>query len=246
MTDTPLIRRLRLQPGRRAAFIHAPEGFVASLGLPESVTVTDRLDAPCDYIQVFARHSAELAAAVPAAVAALKPDGILWFCYPKTTSGVETDLTRDAGWAAVEAAGLRPVSQVALDATWSALRFRKETRETPEAGIEAQYAGAKAGLRPIYDRLETLLSGWPGVSLVVRQTYVAFARGKQFAVVQPSTRTRVDVGLKLPGAAAGERLLAATNTGSGSMTHRVAVSSVEAIDEELVGWLRRAYDEAGR
>ena len=55
---------------------------------------------------------------------ALKLGGLLWFSYPKKSSKVETDITRDVGWDALGSTGLRPVTQVAIDDTWSALRFR--------------------------------------------------------------------------------------------------------------------------
>ena len=48
----------------------------------------------------------------------------LWFAYPKKTGAIQTDITRDHGWAPLAAADLLPVTQVAIDATWSALRFR--------------------------------------------------------------------------------------------------------------------------
>lgn len=73
---------------------------------------------------VFAKDQASLARAFARVQGRLGADALLWSCYPKGGSGVETDLNRDRGWAPVEAAGLRPVSQIALDATWSALRFR--------------------------------------------------------------------------------------------------------------------------
>ena len=68
------------------------------------------------------------------------------------------------------------------------------------------------------------------------------ARPKQFAIVRPSTRTRVDVGLRLPGVAPGERLLEAGSFGSGSITHRVALATPGDVDAELEDWLRAAYD----
>ncbi|MGE5623884.1 MAG: hypothetical protein ACM3UP_02545, partial [Methanocella sp.] len=59
-----------------------------------------------------------------AAAEAVKQDGVLWFCYPKKTARTETDLTRDAGWEALRRLGFEPVSNVAVDEVWSALRFR--------------------------------------------------------------------------------------------------------------------------
>jgi len=80
------------------------------------------------------------------------------------------------------------------------------------------------------------------VEIGPRGTYVSFGRPKQFALVQPSTKTRVDVGLRLPGVAAGDRLRDAGSFGSGNITHRVALASPDEVDAELEGWLRAAYD----
>lgn len=245
MTDNPLLKKLRLPAEGRAAFVNAPTGYVASLGLPAGVTVTTALDEPCDFVQVFARDSGELTRLAPPAMRAVKPEGVLWFCYPKQRSGVVSDLTRDAGWQMVYDPGWRGVASIAVDETWSAVRFRPAEHETVSDALEAQYAGSKAALRPIYERVLAVVNGFGGdVTLGVRKTYVAFARGKQFAVVQPTTRTRVDVGLKLPGAPFGGRLEPAANTGSGSMTHRVPLTAVEDVDDELTGWLRAAYEGA--
>ena len=58
------------------------------------------------------------------AIALTAPGGIVWMAYPKKTSKLASDLSRDAGWEPFAAAGWRPVSQVSIDETWSALRFR--------------------------------------------------------------------------------------------------------------------------
>jgi hypothetical protein len=111
--------------------------------------------------------------------------------------------------------------------------------------VDAQYAGAKAALRPIYDALLAATKKWGDtVEVSPKKAYVSLRREKQFAIVQPSTGTRVDVGLVLPGVEPGERL-----EGAGSfnamMTHRVRISRTAEVDKELIGWLRRAYDMAG-
>lgn len=84
-----------------------------------------------------------------------------------------------------------------------------------------------------------------GAAIEAGGTYVSFGRPRQFAFVQPSTRTRVDVGLRLPGAAPTERLAEAGSFGSGNITHRVALGAPEDVDAELEGWLRDAYDARG-
>lgn len=111
--------------------------------------------------------------------------------------------------------------------------------------VDAQYAGAKAALRPIYDALLVAARKWGDtVEVSPKKAYVSLRREKQFAIVQPSTGTRVDVGLVLPGVEPGERLEAAGSFNA-MMTHRVRVSSKSEVDRELIGWLRRAYDLAG-
>jgi hypothetical protein len=118
----------------------------------------------------------------------------------------------------------------------------------PAAGSEdlvsAQYSGAKASLRPIYDAL-VAASGRFGkdVELAPKKAYVSLRRSKQFAMIQPSTATRVDVGLILKGVKPKGRL-EASGSFNAMFTHRVKVASAEEVDAELVGWLKKAYEEA--
>jgi len=77
-----------------------------------------------DYVQLFATDVAELEKLAPAALRAVKPDGLLWCCYPKGTAKIKTDLNRDRGWDIVTAAGWEGIAIVSIDDTWSALRFR--------------------------------------------------------------------------------------------------------------------------
>jgi hypothetical protein len=114
-----------------------------------------------------------------------------------------------------------------------------------DALIEAQYAGAKAALRPIYDALTAqLLKLGPDVELAPKKAYVSVRRAKQFALLQPSTATRFDVGLVLKGAPPRGRL-EASGSFNAMVTHRVRLASVKDVDAELAGWLRKAYDGAG-
>jgi len=108
----------------------------------------------------------------------------------------------------------------------------------------AQYAGAKANLRPIYDRIvDAVRQFGPDVEIAPKKAYVSLRRTKQFALVQPSTATRVDVGLNLKDAPATDRL-ELSGSFSEMVSHRVRVSSVEEVDAELIAWLRAAYDAA--
>ncbi|HEY6058024.1 MAG TPA: DUF5655 domain-containing protein [Candidatus Limnocylindrales bacterium] len=118
--------------------------------------------------------------------------------------------------------------------------------DVPEEGdtsaLDALYAGPKAGLRPVYDRIaEAVRALGPDVTVEPRQTYVSFQRGRQFGIVQASTKSRIDLGLRLPGVAPAGRLAEAGSFGSGNVTHRVGLASTADVDDELLGWLRAAY-----
>lgn len=110
--------------------------------------------------------------------------------------------------------------------------------------VSAQYQGGKAALRPIYDRLiERIERFGPDLEVAPKKSYVSLRRSKQFGLIQPSTRTRVDVGLNLKGEAPGERLEASGSFNS-MVSHRVRISSIEQVDDQLIEWLREAFSRA--
>jgi hypothetical protein len=125
-----------------------------------------------------------------------------------------------------------------------ALGSDSQTATATDSLVDAQYAGAKAGLRPIYDAILAAAKKF-GADVVVppKKAYVSLRRSKQFAIVQPSTSTRVDVGLVLKGVAVGKRL-EKSGSFNAMVTHRVRIEQFAAIDKELIGWLKQAYDEA--
>lgn len=110
--------------------------------------------------------------------------------------------------------------------------------------IDAQYAGAKAELRPVYDAVVTAVNRFgPDVEIAPKKTYVSLRRSKQFAIVKAATKTRVDLGLNLKGVDDTERLEGG-NVFSGMCTHRVRLSSTADVDDEVINWLTQAYDRA--
>ena len=95
MTENALIKKLQLKPGQRALFLNAPEGYVGITRPPaDGVALVDGPPGTLDFVQLFVRDSAELAKYAPAALAAIKRDGVFWISYPKKSSGVVSDLTR--------------------------------------------------------------------------------------------------------------------------------------------------------
>jgi hypothetical protein len=243
MAISKLAAKLKIKAGNRIAVLNAPEGYRQELGkLPENVELSPAPNGKFDAVHLFVRDGKELRRDLPVALNALKPGGIFWVAYPKGTSGIQTDLTRDLGWEPVDEAGLRGVSLISIDETWTGVWFRKAEETVLEDPVEAQYAGKKAGLRPIYERLvQIALHLGQDVQLAPRKTYVGLARKKLFAVIQPSTNTRVDLGLKLRDRKPTVRLVDAPGLGSGSITHKVSLSSLADIDDEVVSWLGEAY-----
>jgi hypothetical protein len=111
--------------------------------------------------------------------------------------------------------------------------------------VAALYSGRKAGLRPIHDTLIERVGEFGGdVAQLPKKGYISLRRARQFAMIQPSTADRVDVGLILKGITPAGRLEAAGGFNA-LFTHRVRVHGVADIDTELVSWLRDAYQQAG-
>ena len=81
------------------------------------------------------------------------------------------------------------------------------------------------------------------VEVSPKKTYVSLRRHKQFALIQPSTKNRVDLGLNLKGQNAGKRLELSSSF-NGMVTHRVRLTRKSEVNAELKGWLRKAYDLA--
>lgn len=119
-----LATKLLLKPGHLVHFIALPTGAIERLEpLPEGAAVVDDPDS-ADLILAFVGTAAALAESASPLAEAANRGAIVWVSYPKKSSGVATDMSRDAGWEPLLEAGLRPVTQVSLDKTWSALRFR--------------------------------------------------------------------------------------------------------------------------
>jgi predicted transport protein len=116
----------------------------------------------------------------------------------------------------------------------------------PEAGevdlVEAQYSGPKAALRPIYEALVKRIQAFgEDVEIAPKKTYVSLRRSKQFGLIQPSTKTRLDVGINSKDSLPTARL-EASGSFNAMVSHRVRVTAVDEVDDELVGWLRQAYE----
>ena len=124
MAASSLTKKLGIKAGHKMLVVNAPDGYLDSLtDLPQGVELITSADGVFDFVQVFVSSKAEVDHLSPTGLGALHPGGLLWFSYPKKTSKIATDITRDIGWHSLTKAKMRPVSQISIDETWSALRF---------------------------------------------------------------------------------------------------------------------------
>ena len=106
-----------------------------------------------------------------------------------------------------------------------------------------QYKG-KENLKPIYDKLISKIGTFgKDIAITPKKDSVSIIRKKQFALIKPATKTRMDLGLKLKGKPTTNRLESSGPFGS-MCTHRVRLENVKEIDNELINWLKEAYQMA--
>jgi len=121
MSDKPLAERLQVKGARRLAVIGAPAGLDSAVGVPEA-----RADAAqADVVLLFTADRARFEAELPPLLARMRKDAILWVAYPKLTSRLAADLSRDVIHTLAPSHGLDTISQIAIDADWSALRLKR-------------------------------------------------------------------------------------------------------------------------
>lgn len=129
-----LARKMKRKAEARAAVIHAPEGFEAA-AFPDLPPAASTLHGHFDWIQIFVQNRAQLDELAPKAAQALKPDSILWISFPKGSSKIQTDLTRDRGWERIRRLDLKWITLISINETWSAFSMR------PYRPGEARQAG---------------------------------------------------------------------------------------------------------
>lgn len=122
-------------------------------------------------------------------------------------------------------------------------RAAKAKDLSAEDVLDAIYTGPKAALRPIHEEAMRRLHTFGDFEIAPKKGYVSLRRKKQFAMVGPATKTKVEIGINAKGLPTSTRL---AEQPPGSMcNYKIRLSSIEDIDAELVGWLRQAYDQSG-
>lgn len=122
MEQNALTKKLQLK-GRQLIILHLPEHMEALF--PQEVQRADNLTDKAKAVLAFAENRQQLSALIHQVLPKLDRDSVVWFAYPKKSSKrYQSDITRDQGWAEMLQYDYEPVSQVALDEDWSALRFK--------------------------------------------------------------------------------------------------------------------------
>jgi hypothetical protein len=125
MAESAFAKKMKLRPGQRAAVLHAPAGYLYELRpLPDGVELSEQLEGQFDWVQIFVKNQAELAEIASQIAPALKPESVLWLSFPKGSSKIQTDLTRDQGWEVLQGVDLKWINLISVNETWSAFSLR--------------------------------------------------------------------------------------------------------------------------
>jgi hypothetical protein len=155
--------------------------------------------------------------------------------------------------AVIDASGLTKHSEVVAKlkgdhglAHGAAHRLSLLARQQHGAGVPSDpadplYAGAKAGLRSLHDALLTQVRALGPFDIAAKKGYLSLRRRKQFAMIQPSTISRIDLGLILSATTPATGRLEPAATFNPLFTHRVRITAATDLDDELRGWLAAAY-----
>jgi hypothetical protein len=126
---TTTAAKLQLKSGYRVLLLHPPAGYPEALApLPEGLEIVTSTELPVDSVLLFVDQHAVLDASLPQVIPLLDSSTLFWIAYRKGGSKVGTDLNRDRLWQALAPWKWNPVTLIALDDRWSAMRFRP----TPE------------------------------------------------------------------------------------------------------------------
>lgn len=107
------------------------------------------------------------------------------------------------------------------------------------AGI---YTGPKADLRPIHEKLMSAIQKFGEFEIAPKKGYVSLRRQKQFAMIGPTTQTRVEVGINMKGVIGTARLI--EQPAGGMCQYKVNVTDAKEVDKELISWIKQAFDSA--
>ena len=157
-------QKLRIKENFTLLTLRAPKEFKAELGaLPDGVKLSETAKT-YDQIHWFVKDRAQLEKEVAGIIRLLKDDVVCWIYYPKGTSKMQTDLTRDKGWdALLKHAELQWISLISFNDTWSVFGMRlkteadKKKESTPKERLVFDYVDAATKTVRLPDDFENVL-----------------------------------------------------------------------------------------
>jgi len=119
----------------------------------------------------------------------------------------------------------------------------KEKGLSTDQVLDEIYTGPKANLRPIHEKLMSAINTFGEFETAPKKGYVSLRRKRQFAMLGPATNTRFELGINIKNLGADERLI---EQPAGSMcNYKVRLTEAEQVDDQVVNWVRQAYEAAG-
>lgn len=168
-----ILKKLRIKTPHKFLCVNAPAGFEKIIS-SDGCTFSSDARQSFDSVHWFVKTSAEVDAGIAAIFKLLKPGLPVWVYYPKGSSGIQTDLTRDKGWETLmQKPDTRWVAMISFDDTWTTFCFRLKTEKDraeeakPQAEREIfKYADSKTKTIWLPDDLKAILEKHPAESVI--------------------------------------------------------------------------------
>jgi len=147
MMGSTTAQKLKIRDGNLIRTINAPAGYTRSLGvLPTGVKVTDT-GKTFNQVHWFVTDKAQMEKELKKVLQLIKENVVCWIFYPKVTSKIQSDLSRDKGWEELLKHNMQWISLISFDDTWSAFGMRRKTEMDKKKE-------AKPKQRPIFDYVD--------------------------------------------------------------------------------------------
>ena len=146
--DQQLIKKLLLKPGMVGAIVNSPGNFLNEFReLASENDIQEKVSSGSNWVLIFVKSREDVDGVGVRSLQEVNPDVIFWFAYPKKSSGIETDVTRDNGWQALDELGWKGVSMISINDTWSAFRVRpaEQTPANPDYPTSNEAVAKKTG-----------------------------------------------------------------------------------------------------
>jgi len=124
MADNPLAKKTKLTPGGQSRGPREPAGVFRSLELPAGMDFCEKLSGRYGWIQLFVKTRPGLEGRIGRTAKAVNPAGVLWISFPKASSGIQSDPSRDKSWESLKTHNLKWIGLISVGNDWSAFAVR--------------------------------------------------------------------------------------------------------------------------